>query len=202
MEESMQSEPHSTQEDQKPEQAPVQEMKPQKRSPITGILAIFLVILLVAVAGLGFWAYQLNTSLMAAQQQLTALQDEHAKLQSDHAKLKSDHEKLTTDFSQAKADLEKSNGDLTTAQADLKKSQDQNEGLNAKVDHARKNAEILYAASTVASTTDFFQVDTMIKAANDEQLLAEWNKFAETPTADASFNFLLYLMSSIEDDLK
>ena len=192
----------SAPDEQKPLQSPVREVNAQKRGPITGILVIFLVILLVAVAGLGFWAYQLNSNLVATQQQLTTLQNDYADLQSEHATLKSDHEKLTTDLSQANTDLEKSNGDLTTAQADLQKSQDQNKGLNTRVDLASKKAEVLYAIANVSNAAEFLAIDALVKSTRDDQLLAQWNNFVAAPSAEGSGNLILYLIGSIRDSLK
>jgi uncharacterized protein (DUF3084 family) len=201
--EGTQPEPNSVQEVAKPAPTPIVQRKKSSNWGITAIvLGIFVFVLLVAVAGLGFWAYTLTTKLTATQQQLTALQGEHNKLQTDYATLTSDNEKLNTDLTQTKTDLEKANADLATAQADLKKSQDQNKSLNAKIDLARRKAEILYAVSTVKSATDFLQVDTLIKATNDIQLLTQWNKFASSPTTESSVNFILYLISSIVNDLK
>jgi flagellar basal body-associated protein FliL len=185
----------SPQEVKQPEPSFVPETKKPKRNLIVIILIVFLVVLCGAVAGLGFWAYKLNTSLAATQQQLAALQ-------SDYAKLKGDNEKLTADLSQSKADLEKNNGDLTTAQNDLKIAQNQNEKLQGKIDLAGKKVEILYAFSTVKNATDLLAVDTLIKETNDKQLLAEWNNFVSSPSADKSVKFLFYLIGSIRDELK
>jgi septal ring factor EnvC (AmiA/AmiB activator) len=202
MEENMQPDSLSPQEVQQAEPSLVQETKAPKRNLTATILVTFLVILCIGVAGLGFWAYKLNTSLAATQRQLTTLQKEHVKLQSDYAKVKSDNEKLTADLNQSKADFEKTNGDLDTAQADLKKSQDQNKGFQDKIALTGKKAEILYAFSTVKNATDILAIDTLIKATNDQQLLTQWNSFFSSPSTDNSVKFLLYLIASIRDELK
>lgn len=200
----MQPDPLTPQEVQQSEPAPtpVQETKVTKRNLTTVILAIFLVVLLIVVAGLGFWAYQLNSNLIDTQQQLTALQGEHTELQADYTKLKGDNEKLTGDLGQSKADLEKTSGDLTTAQAELKKSQDQNKGLQTKTTSASKKAEILYAFSVGSTAKDILAIDTMIKATNDQELIGNWNNFVSAPTAESSTKFLLYLIGAIRDELK
>ena len=56
--------------------APAQVKKQPKRNIAAIILGLFAFVLLLAVAGLGFWAFSLNTKLTAAQQELTALQGE------------------------------------------------------------------------------------------------------------------------------
>ena len=116
MEENMQPDPLTPQpEEKQPDPSPVQEKKPAKRNVGSIILGILVVLLLVAVAGLGYWAYTLNTDLIATQGELTSLQAEHEQLKTDLASAQSDNDQLTADLNQAKADLEKTNGDLTTA---------------------------------------------------------------------------------------
>ena len=186
-----------------PETSPAQDKRPAKKSNVVAIILGFLVfILLVGAAGLGYLAYTLNTQLTSTQQQLTTLQEEHTSLQTDYAKLTSDNEKLAADLNQTNSDLDKTKADLATVQSDLKKSQDQNKALNAKLDSAQKKAEILYAAANVKSPKDFLATDTLVKSANDKQILAEWDKFTSAPSGDAAANFLIYMISSVRDALK
>jgi type VI protein secretion system component VasF len=200
--EGTQLEPLSSHKIAEPKTSPIPEKKPSKWNIPAIILGIFSFILLVVVAGLGYWGYTLNTKLTATQQQLTALQEEHGKLQADYATLTSDHEKLNTDLNQSKTDLEKVNTDLTTTQASLKKSQDQNKNLNAQIDKASKLAEVLYAWTTSNEPSDVFRIDSLIKEANDQQLITQWDNLTRSPSNDAFGKFLIFLVAEIRSNLR
>ncbi len=183
--------------------APVPAKKPSKAAGIVAILlGIFVVILLVVAAGLGFWAYSLNTKLTATQQELSALQTEHTKLQSDHTTLISDHEKSTTDLTQTKSDLEKANADLATAQADLKTAQDQNQALSDKISKASKLADILYLWFNTKDSSDIFKIDTQVKATDNAQVKAAWDKAMSSTSTDNFVAFMVSLATAIRDTLK
>lgn len=185
-----------------PKTSPRPEKKSLKWNITAIILGIFSFFLLVAVAGLGYWGYTLNTKLIETQQQLSALQGEHGKLQTDYATLTSNHEKLNADLTQSKADLEKANTDLITTQASLKKSQDQNKNLNAQIDKASKLAEVLYAWTTSTEPSDVFRIDSLIKDANDQQLITEWDNLTRSPSNDGFGKFLNFLIAKIRISLK
>ena len=191
----MQPESFSQQEAEQPVTSLIQETKPSRRNLTTIILAVFLVIFLGAAAGLGYWAYTLNSSLITTQQQL-------AEVQSDHAKLQSGNENLTTELAQVKTDLEESSKDLTNTQTKLEKMQDENLKLKVKIEAASKKLQILYAFSTVSVPTDILAIDTMIKATEDRQLLERWNDFYSTPSASASVEFILNLITATQTSLK
>lgn len=191
----MQPESFSPQEAEQPVTSLIQETKPSRINLTTIILAVFLVIFLGATAGLGYWAYTLNSSLIAKQQQL-------AELQSDYAKLQSGNENLTTELAQVKTDLEESSKDLTNTQTKLEKMQDENLKLKVKIEAASKKLQILYAFSTVSVPTDILAIDTMIKATEDRQLLERWNDFYSTPSASASVEFILNLITATQTSLK
>jgi uncharacterized protein HemX len=195
-------EPLPVHEAAKPGSFPIQAKKPSKWNIPALILGLFALILIIVVAGLGYWGYTLNTKLTATQQQLAALQGEHGKLQTDFATLTSNHEKLNTDFTQSKTDLEKANTDLSTTQSNLKKLQDQNSKLNAQIDKASKLAEVLYAWTTSSEPSDVFRIDSLIKEANDQQLITQWDNLTKSPSNDAFGQFVIFLVTEIRNNLK
>lgn len=182
--------------------APAQVKKQPKRNIAAIILGLFAFILLLAVAGLGFWAFSLNTKLTAAQQELTALQGEHSTLQADYAALTSEKKKLDADLTQSKSNLDKTNTHLATAQTDLAKSQEEIKALDAKISKAKKLSDILYTFTTAKSASDIFKVDTLVKDANNASLKAKWDKFTASPSPEGSSDFIFYLITSIRDTLK
>lgn len=187
----------------RPAPAPVQAKKPSQAGGIAAVLlGLVVIVLLVAVAGLGFWAYSLNTKLADTQQQLTALQGDYGKLQTDYTVLTSEKDKLNADLTQAKADLEKANADLATAQTDLQKAQDESKALNAKTSETGKLADILYTWFTTKDTSGILKLDAQIKATNDTKLKSLWDQFTLSPTNDKSGELLVYLVTAIRDNLK
>ena len=199
MEEKMQTDPLAPQEVQQPEPSIVPQTKIIPPKPKRNLTVIFLVMCLVflcmSVAGLGFWIYKLNTSLVSTQQQLKTLQ-------SEYAELKSGNEKLTADLNQVKTDLEKANGDLDTAQTDLQRLQDRNEGVQSRIDQVSKKIEVLYVFSTTETVEDFLAIDALVKETNDKQLIGQWHSFVAKPSIESSTKFLLFLIGSIREDLK
>ena len=186
----------------RPAPAPVQAKKGPRWGIAAILLALLVVALLVAVAGLGFWAYSLNTKLAAAEQQLAALQGDHDKLQTNYATLTSDKDKLNADLTQTKADLEKANADLTAAQGDLKTAQDQNSDLNARMNKANKLAEILYTWFTTNDAAGIFKIDSQIKATDDAKLKSLWDQFMRSPSDDKVGPIMIHLVTALGDYLK
>ncbi|HEX2994813.1 MAG TPA: hypothetical protein VHP14_08315 [Anaerolineales bacterium] len=192
----------------RPAPAPVQAKKPSQVGGIAAVLlGLVVIVLLIAVAGLGFWAYSLNTKLADTQQQLTALQGDYGKLQTDYTVLTSEKEKLNADLTQAKADLEKANADLATAQTDLQKARDENKAVGAKMDKAGKLADVLFTWFTSEDASGLIKVDAKIKATSDTKLASLWEKYltavAQNKPGTSEFgDLLIHLVTSLNDNLK
>ncbi len=163
---------------------------------------IVMIVLVLALLGVGFWGFQTNSKLTATSGELAVAQTDLATLQGKYDSLTKDNAQLASDLAQTKTDLEKAQADLAKAQSDLTKSQDQGKELQAKIASASKKTEALYAFLTVKTTEDFLVLDTMITATNDKDLIAQWSIFTSSPTTENSANFLLYLITDIKDDLK
>jgi regulator of replication initiation timing len=166
------------------------------------VLGVLALLLLAAIAWVGYWTYDLSNELTTTQQQLAALQNDHAKLQADYAALQSENEKLNAELTQTRTDLEKANADLGTAQAEASKYQDQSKGMTTQIDKAGKLALVLQTFTTIDDETDFLVLEKQIKDAGNEGLSKAWSK-AKTYPSEASFDALLeYLILAIRDSLK
>jgi septal ring factor EnvC (AmiA/AmiB activator) len=165
-------------------------------------LIVVVVILILALAGAGYWGFQQSTALKATQSELASLQGKYDSLTAENGKLTTELGAANTELASTKTELEKTTTNLTSAQTDLKASTDKNTGLQTKLGTASKKAEIMYALSSLKTTEDFIALDALIKASNDNNLIAKWTAFKSTPTAEESAKFLLYLMGAIRDDLK
>jgi hypothetical protein len=181
---------------------PAVEKKHSRLNIAAIVLGTLVFLLLIGGAGLGYAAYILRAELISTQQQLSTLHGEHDKLEGDYTALTSDSAKINAELAQTKADLEKANADLTTAQGDLKKSQDENKQLNARMDRASKLSKILYAWFTTKNPSDVFKIDSQIKDAKDAKLTALWNKLTNSPSEDKFGELIIYLVSTIHDQLK
>lgn len=171
--------------------SPLTPAREEKRNPVFAILGtvfgvVILCILLAAAAGLGYWAYTLNTQLTATQQQL-------ASLQSDYDALKSSNDKLSSDYA-------KSQSDLTTAQADLKKAQDLTKTQQTNMDITSKKVKVVEAIFWNKQNDS--AIESLVKATNDSQLLTKWNKLKMSTTQANAVDFGDYLFSSIYSGLK
>ena len=159
----------------------------------------------LVVVWIGYWAYVLNTDLTSTQQQLSALKADHEKLQADYDALKSTNDQLTTNLAQTKTDLEKANKDLETAQTDLSKAQKKNDELKAKTNKAVKLADILFTWNTAKENADLLEMNSMIQASDDEQLIKNWKNLANSTDTNWQENlnvFLDYLIAGIRLGLK
>jgi hypothetical protein len=174
-----------------PESGVIQPPPSKKRNLSIPVIAILLVVLL----GVGVWAISLSFKLKDSQEQLTTLK-------SDYTKLQSENKKLTEDLKLANADLKQSNKDLTAAEADLEKAEDQNTKLTTKIKLAHDAAEILFAFSSIDSGIDFYKVDSLARATKDKDLLTKWDRFTSLPSSETSYDFLMYMVTSIRDELK
>jgi uncharacterized protein HemX len=187
----------------RPAPVPVQAKKPSQVGGIAAVLlGLVVVVLLVAVIGVGFWAYSLNTKLASTQQQLTALQGDYSKLQTDYTVLTSEKEKLSADLTQAQADLDKANADLATAKTDLQAAQDETKAVTAKMGETGKLADILFTWFTINDSSSILKLDSQIKATDDTKLKSLWDQFMASPTNDKVTDVLIYIVTTLRDDLK
>lgn len=178
-----------------PEPSLPQEPQAQQAPKKFNIMTVFVVILVLALAGVGFWGFQQSSALKATQAELSTLQGNFDSLTAEKNSLSGDLDTATTDLEAAKAELETTKSDLSKAESAVSTAQ-------AKLEKAGKLADILYAISTVKSPTDLMAVDASIKALKDTALLGEWTKFLSDATPENSANFLLYLISSVQNELK
>ncbi len=178
-----------------------------KKKGSTSILAyiglgVLVLLLIGALAWVGYWAYGLSTELTNTQQDLAALQADYSKLQTDYATLKTENEQLKTEMAQVQADLDKANTDLATAQADLSKSQDTNKSLTTRFDKGTKLAEVLSTFISVSGPADFLKIDKLIKNAKNQELSSEWDKVTSSPTPEGFSQFLKYLILATYQSMK
>lgn len=134
-------------------------------------ICLFLFLLLTLTVGVGLWAYKLNSSLTAKQQEVN-------KLQTDYDKLRKDYEQQSLELDSVKQELE-------TVQADLEEITSDNEELNTKLEKAGKYADLLnslFSTSTIKTQdkvqaindSDLTRLYDIYNEANEEEKILAW----------------------------
>lgn len=209
----LQPEPLSTPGGSQPEPAPVSEtattqpaipiQKKRSRLNVAAIsLGMIVLLLLVAVGWVGYWAFTLNTELTTTRGQLAALQGNYDTLQTKYTALTGEQEKLNADLTQSRADLDQANADLTTARADLDKSKEQNKNLTTQVKEAGELAEVLYAMANWDSESDILKIDRLVTEAGNKELTKQWDTLTKSPSEDAFASFFEYLIFATRESLR
>ncbi len=150
--------------------------------------ALVLIFALVLAAGLGVWAYGLNTQLKQAR--------------ADILDLKSRHEKLNSDYSDLSTGAAKTNADLTAAQAQteslqgqLENAQSENSSLEARISAIQAKVAILDTWNS--GSEDAFE--RKVNASGDAELKTLWENFKKTDSDEDFWNLLDYVIQTIVD---
>jgi len=179
---------------------PVAELK---KSPMKiNFLAIILAIVLLILAGVGYWGFTLNTSLKATQGTLTTLQGKYDSLTSEKNTLASNLDTITAELEATKAELEKTKTDLSKAEqkaASLRASMDKamdwlNVAIAVEVD-GENDKSVMEKINTLGDS----KLASLYKASTDFEIKSsnDIDKWLEL------FNdFERYLFNGIVDRLK
>jgi uncharacterized protein (DUF3084 family) len=182
--------------------------EPQAVTPVTEVkkapgkfnfLAVFLVILLLALAGVGYWAITLNASLKATQDSLTTLQGKYDSLTTEKEQLSTDLGLANTELETTKAELEKAKGELTSAKSDLTKSNGEVTAMQAKIDKASKYVAIMKA---MFADQDALGALTKMKDVKDPKLESLFLEYAKTTSPADLMKWLAYIFTTLSDLLK
>ena len=190
----MQSDPSIPQEPQPA--PPVAETKPAPRKInfLTIFLGIAVVFLCLALAGLGYWAFTLNTNLQATQADLSELQGKYDSLTTEKNKLSNDFDQTSTELEAVKDELENTKGDLSTAQSDLADSKDAAAALRTKMDKASQYVAIMDndAAGAIQKMSDV----------DDSKLESLFLDYVNTRDSTKLQAWMAYIFNTVFDLLK
>jgi len=174
-----------------------------------GSLILLLLLAVICLGELGYWAYTLNNNLTATQQQLESLQEKHTALQANHDALKAENEKLSIDLAQANADLEKNKEGFALSKLELNKKSKSMRDAADRIALLKKMILPLINNDVGVSSEDeataiFLDWIQSMEDINDPILDA---KFKNLITSISNGNpndaeFFTYLLESIEADLK
>ncbi len=200
----MQPEPSLPQEPQAEKPAPqelgVVSSPPPKRSNVAKIIQIALLVLLIlGVAGLGYWDYQLNTQLKAAQESLSDLHGQYDELTTQKNSLASELDSTNSELANTKTELDTTNETLSTTKSDISKSNQDINTLKSKMEKAGKYMEIMRGAY---EDHDVLLI-TFIKIAaiKDSKLEELFNAYLKTSSSADFLKWLGYLLTTAKDTL-
>ncbi len=138
-----------------------------------------LVILILAVAGLGYWTWQLSTNLKAAQQSLSALQGKYDDLTTENSRLTTELGQTSSELEQTNTELAGTNDTLKTTHSDTSKLKQEASNLLSKKDKSFKYVDIMRG---IFEDKDTF-LETMLKVllTGDAKLFELYNTYTRSP---------------------
>jgi Tfp pilus assembly protein PilO len=196
----MQPEPALPQEPQK------QESELQGGNPVTApprkfnVKIIFLILLILAVAGLGFWAFQLNTNLKAAQTSLETLQGKYDDLTAENGRLTTEFGQVSGELAQTSTELASTTELLKTAKADLSKSKQEVSALEAKMKKAGLYVEIMRGA--FKDKDNLFVTYLKVAIVKDSELTELYDTYMKSRSSTDLLKWFAYLISTTVEILK
>ncbi len=156
---------------------------------------LFLMFVLALAAGLGVWAYGLNTQLAKVNTELQELKTSNEKLNSDYGNLSTGSVKATADLAAAQAQVESLQDELKKLAAENDSLKTENGSLKSKVSAVQGKVSILYAW-WFRSEEAF---DQKVKESGDAALKTLWEKAQKTKSDDDYYKLTDYMVQSIAD---
>lgn len=196
----MQPEPALSQEPQK------QESELQGGNPVTApprkfnVKILFLILLILAVAGLGFWAFQQNTNLKAAQMSLATLQGKYDNLIAEKGRLTTEFGQVSSELEQTNTELASTNETLKTTRADLSKSKQEASDLEAKMKKAGQYVEVMRGA--FKDKDNFFATLLKVMLVKDTKLTELYDTYLKSRSSADLLKWSSYLISTAVEVLK
>lgn len=181
-------------------EAPIEAKRPRK--PIGKI--ILLILLILAVGGLGYWNYMLDANLKAADLSLAASQSRYNALTTRNAKLGSDLEQTNSSLTQTKAELETTKKSLDAAKLDLSKANGQVSSLKSKKEKALLYSTLLASVFTVPDDdkTKGLVIFIQVALVKDPELTKMYNNYLEHPNQDNFEEWLGYVITKLSEILR
>ena len=199
----MQPEPVLPQEPQKPQEhaSELTGVSPVTKPPRKfNFKIVFLIILLLAVAGVGYWAFQLNTSLRAAQDSLATLQGKYDDLASENGRLTTEFGQVSSELEQTNTELASTNDTLKTTRADLAKSNQEGSDLQEKMKKAGLYVEIMRGAFRDKDT--LLQTFLKVLLVKDSKLTDLYETYLKSRSSSDLLKWSSYLISTTVEILE
>lgn len=195
----MQSDPSQVPAQPEPAESPHPEMAETPPPKKFNAKILLLILLILAVGGLGTWTIMGMTNLKAAQAKLEGLQGKYDDLTAQNSQLKTELAQVSSELDGINAELSTTNETLKTAKSDLSKSRQENSALQSKKSNSTKFVVIM-ASLFNADSSDFLTY-FLVFATNDEENKELFSKFAKTHNSTDLSNWIKYVISKAIESL-
>ena len=179
---------------------PVPPPSPRKVNFPAIVLGVFLLFSLVALAGVGFWVYRLNTNLKATQADLAALQGQYESLTAEKDQLITDLNTTTSELDATKTELDQSKADLSNAQSELDTAKKEASDLRTRMKRAAQYVDVLRGFFLVDST--YTQHNRRVEAVDDSTLSDLLDIYENTDSDEAWADYVSYIIDTSLDHLE
>ena len=159
-----------------------------------------LVILILAVAGLGYWTWQLSTNLKAAQQSLSALQGKYDDLTAENSRLTTELGQTSSELEQTNTELAGTNDTLKTTRSDTSKLKQEASNLQSKKDKSFKYVDVMRGIFEDNDT--FFETMLKVIITGDAKLLELYNTYTKSRSTTDLGNWTEHLLTKAVELLK
>lgn len=159
------------------------------------IVTVFLIIVLLAVIGLGVWGFMLNGDIKESQAAYADLKSRHETLTKEKNALTANLETAKADLDTAKKDLEKAKKDLANEEAALTKVQDEQTKLKGNVDKALKYLDMMIGYWVRDESPD--ETSDLIEAIGDPELTKTYEAYQAD--SDKFVDWVAYVFVTMSD---
>ena len=164
---------------------------------------ILLVLLVLGVAGLGYWNFQSNANLRAAQQSLAATQRKYDEVTARNENNTRDLGQTNGELEQVNAELVKTNENLTTARAELSKANSRVSGLKSKKEIVGPYVTLLFSVFFLPDNeAKGLTIYVLISLMKDQKLLDLYSNFTENPNQSNFETWIGYALTTMRDILR
>lgn len=176
-----------------PPPAPEEPVKKKRKFSIRGLL---LVLLLLVVGGLGYWTFQLNTSLNHERQEVAILNSKYDAMTGRKNALTGELEKTRTDTESLKAETESTNKTIEDTKKETADSKKDIKELKEKMGKAWSYLNVM--RGVFEDKDNIIETLFSVLAVDDENLSSLFLNYLRSPTTSNFYSWLGYLLSTAE----
>lgn len=151
---------------------------------------------LTSVASLSSYAYKMNESLAAKQEQLDSLQKDFDRLKTEYKTLTADFEQTRSELDAAKSDLDAANGKVAALEAELNESKAKNAQLEQTMKTVRLNMSVLQGLFDDSVSLD--EMNDRIAATGNSEMRRNWDAVQDQNSLGG---FIVYLVDTVWDSM-
>lgn len=180
---------------------PTLENTPAPSAPKSNrLITAFIVALILAALGLGYWTFTQSTALKSAEGALAAWQKKYESLASENDKLTNEFGATTKELANTNAELENTQASLTKARAELSEANKEKSVLAQKMDNATGYLDIMRGA--FEDDDSYFFTYLRVAATGDSKFIGFWNQYQDTGDDQDFLIWITYLFTTAVDILE